>query len=170
MKFPKFLIGLLIGTAVSLIVWYWQKSTSAEEGALAVLDRLAEAEARVRELERQLRLADEQGYVSEQPEVLAGLSQLWGLDASAEKRTSPVKPKDVAKRVGSENEAKDDDLKRISGIGPTFERRLKASGILTLHDLAQQTPENIAAALGSRSGQLADPEKWIAEAQSLVEA
>ncbi len=170
MKFPKFLIGLLIGTAVSLIVWYWQKSTSAEEGALAVLDRLAEAEARVRELERQLRLADEQGYVSEQPEVLAGISQLWGLEAHAEKRTFPAKIEEDAKVVASEAEGRGDDLKQISGIGPAYERRLKEAGIVTLHDLAEQTPEKIVAALGPKSGQLADPEKWISEARSIVEA
>jgi predicted flap endonuclease-1-like 5' DNA nuclease len=161
---------LLIGAAVSLIIWYWQKSTSAEEGALAVLDRLAEAEARVRELERQLRLADEQGYVARQPEVLAGISQLWGLEASTEERSSTVFPDEVATSVAPAGQVRDDDLKQINGIGPTYERRLKEAGISTLADLAQQTPENLAAALGSKSVQLADPEKWIAEAQSLVEA
>ena len=56
MKFPKFLLGLLIGVSISVIIWYWQKSTSAEDGALAVLDRLATAEGRVRELEARIRL------------------------------------------------------------------------------------------------------------------
>ena len=60
MKFPKFLIGLCIGAIVGLIFWYWQKSTSAEEGALAVLDRLATAELRVRDLEARLRLAEKE--------------------------------------------------------------------------------------------------------------
>ncbi len=40
---------------MGLLFWYWQKSTSAEDGALVLLDRLAIAEARIRELEQQLR-------------------------------------------------------------------------------------------------------------------
>lgn len=46
----NFLIGLLLGTLVMLLVWYWQKSTRAEDGALALLDRLKAAESRVRHL------------------------------------------------------------------------------------------------------------------------
>jgi len=46
----NFLIGLLIGALVALIVWYWQKSTRAEDGALALLDRLKDAERKAREM------------------------------------------------------------------------------------------------------------------------
>jgi len=46
----NFIIGLIFGVLVGAIVWYWQKSTSAEDGALALLDRLAMAENRLREL------------------------------------------------------------------------------------------------------------------------
>ena len=46
-----FLIGFLIAGLSALLVWYYQKSTTAEDGALALLDRYADAEARVRELE-----------------------------------------------------------------------------------------------------------------------
>lgn len=53
MKIPKFLIGLLVGTLLAAAFWYWQKSTSAEDGALEVLDRLAASEARLRDLQRQ---------------------------------------------------------------------------------------------------------------------
>lgn len=48
---PNFFVGLLIGTLVALLIWYWQKSTSAEDGALDLLDRHAAAQARLRELE-----------------------------------------------------------------------------------------------------------------------
>ncbi|MCA9925965.1 MAG: hypothetical protein KC421_26520 [Anaerolineales bacterium] len=50
----NFLIGLLIGALVSLIIWYWQKSTRAEDGAFVLLDRLKAAEDRARQLENQL--------------------------------------------------------------------------------------------------------------------
>lgn len=43
----NFLIGFLISGLIWLIFWYWQKSTSAEDGVLDLLDRLALAEAKV---------------------------------------------------------------------------------------------------------------------------
>lgn len=49
-----FLIGFLIGSLIALIVWYYQKSTTAEDGALDLLNRYANSEARVRELETAL--------------------------------------------------------------------------------------------------------------------
>lgn len=50
MSKTNFLNGLLLGALFGLVVWYWQKSTSAEDGALDLLDRLAASEAKVREL------------------------------------------------------------------------------------------------------------------------
>lgn len=49
-----FLIGFLIASLTALIVWYYQKSTSTEDGALDLLDRYAHSLARVRELEARL--------------------------------------------------------------------------------------------------------------------
>lgn len=171
MKIPKFLIGMLIGTAVGLIIWYWQKSTSAEEGALAVLDRLAAAEARVRELEGKLRLSTEQTHFPEQPEVLSGISDLWGIEKASERTTSRKDNLVEPSRSGkTEPETPSDDLQRINGIGPVFARRLKEAGILTFSDLAQQAPESLKEIVGLKSMQLADPERWIAEAQALSEA
>ncbi|MCP5099854.1 MAG: hypothetical protein GY943_30225 [Chloroflexi bacterium] len=46
----NFLIGVILGTMACLIIWYWQKSTRAEDGALDLLHRLKLAETRVREL------------------------------------------------------------------------------------------------------------------------
>ncbi|NJN54909.1 MAG: hypothetical protein HC804_09220 [Anaerolineae bacterium] len=45
-----FFFGLLIGGMAALIIWYYQKSTSAEDGALALLDKLAEADRHWRQL------------------------------------------------------------------------------------------------------------------------
>jgi predicted flap endonuclease-1-like 5' DNA nuclease len=164
MKLPKFVAGLLIGTAIGLIIWYWQKSTSAEDGALAVLDRLASAEARVRDLESRLRLAQEKHSISKQPEVLSGLADLWGLAAGPEE-AQESSPEEEAPPALIEN-----DLKVISGIGPTYERRLKEANVRTFADLAQQTPGNLREIVGIKTWHAADPQQWIAEAQTLSEA
>ena len=166
MKLPKFLAGLLIGTAIGLIIWYWQKSTSAEDGALAVLDRLASSEARVRDLESRLRLAQEQRSVSEQPEVLSGLADLWGLEIVPEE----TKARESPPEEGAAPEVTENDLKVISGIGPTYERRLKEANVRTYSDLAQRTPGALREIVGIEPWHAADPQKWITEARALSEA
>jgi hypothetical protein len=44
----NFLIGLIVGALICVVVWYWQKSTAADEGALDLLDRLAELDRKLR--------------------------------------------------------------------------------------------------------------------------
>ncbi|HIP72576.1 MAG TPA: DUF4332 domain-containing protein [Anaerolineae bacterium] len=53
-NFNNFLIGLTIGGLLAVIFWYWQKSTSAEDGALELLDRLAAAERKAGRLRLEL--------------------------------------------------------------------------------------------------------------------
>lgn len=138
MKLPKFLLGLIIGGMLALIFWYWQKSTSAEDGALSVLDRLAASEARVRDLE---------AIRPRTPETVA-----------APPATASAPQKDA---VASEKTA--DDLREIDGIGPTYARRLQDEGITTFVGLAQETPERVMEISGARS--LSAVKGWIAEAQ-----
>jgi Helix-hairpin-helix domain len=64
-----------------------------------------------------------------------------------------------------------DDLRRITGIGPALERRLNEAGILTYQDLAERTPEDIAAALAEATGvspQRIASQDWIGQARRLV--
>jgi hypothetical protein len=56
----NFLIGLILGALICVVVWYWQKSTAADEGALDLLDWMAE-------LDRKLR--GEETAVSPQPAI-----------------------------------------------------------------------------------------------------
>lgn len=49
-----FLFGFLFAALTVLMIWYYQKATSTEDGALDLLDRYATARARVQELEEQL--------------------------------------------------------------------------------------------------------------------
>jgi predicted flap endonuclease-1-like 5' DNA nuclease len=41
-----------------------------------------------------------------------------------------------------------DDFTRIVGIGPTFNQRLQAAGVRTFAELADKSPEEIAAVIG----------------------
>lgn len=49
-----FFFGFVIATLIAIIVWYYQKSTSVEDGALDLLNRYAMSQARIRELESHL--------------------------------------------------------------------------------------------------------------------
>jgi Helix-hairpin-helix domain len=64
-----------------------------------------------------------------------------------------------------------DDFRRIPGIGPALERRLHDAGILTYQDLADRTPEQIAAALANVTGVSAEriaSQDWIGQARQLA--
>lgn len=54
----RFTVGIALGIMAGAIIWYWQKSTSAEDGALVLLDRLAAAESKLRELRIELKKQD----------------------------------------------------------------------------------------------------------------
>lgn len=92
----NFLIGFILGALICVVVWYWQKSTAADEGALDLLDRMAE-------LDRKLR----GGEAAHQP----------------------------------------DDLQQVKGIGPVFDGRLQAQGIVTIAQVAALPAEKLASLL-----------------------
>ena len=119
-KRSTFVIGFLIGALIAAIVWYYQKSTSAEDGALNLLDRLAQTQARVRDLEQQ----------AAAPEV--------------------VTSKEPAVSRSSVTGAAADDLQLVPGIGPTYAQRLKDAGVTTYAALAALTSDQLRAIVGSR--------------------
>jgi hypothetical protein len=115
-----FIIGLLFGALVGLIAWYWYKATSAEDGALDLLDRMAAADGRIRELESQQRVAQVDNYITLEPE---------------EDSLPPF--------LADES----DDLQRVNGIGPVFSGRLREAGIGTVAEVTAVSPEKLAAIL-----------------------
>lgn len=142
----NFMIGLLIGGLVGLLFWYWQKSTSAEDGALALLDKLAATERRA----RQLKTALENGGA--EPEVL---------------RNIPLPPAGTEipsflARTRSAGEAAD-DLTQVKGVGAVFNGRLQQSGIDSFAKLKALSAEKLADILQIRLGRA---ENILAEAQS----
>lgn len=46
-KGANFWLGFWLGAALCVLIWYWQKSTSADEGALNLLDELAHTQAKL---------------------------------------------------------------------------------------------------------------------------
>lgn len=50
-KRKSFWMGFFLALAGGVLVWYWQKSTSADEGALDLLDELAKVRANMREMQ-----------------------------------------------------------------------------------------------------------------------
>ena len=59
-----------------------------------------------------------------------------------------------------------DDLRKIDGVGRRFEQRLWDAGIFTYEDLAQRTPEEIAAVLAPMAG--ISPERIVSQARELA--
>lgn len=57
-----------------------------------------------------------------------------------------------------------DPLEQISGVGPTYARRLRAAGVKTFAQLASRTPEELREIVGAAAWQ-ADPASWIQQAR-----
>ncbi|GJM41139.1 MAG: hypothetical protein DHS20C20_14210 [Ardenticatenaceae bacterium] len=146
----NFLIGLLIGGLVGLLFWYWQKSTSAEDGALALLDKLAATEKRVRQLKSEML-----GKGAE-PEVLRTIP--LPIDPNP---TAGV-PSFLAKSDADEPVA--DDLTRVKGIGGVFNGRLQSAGVQSFKQLNSLSAEKLAEILQIRLGRA---ENILEEAQTI---
>jgi hypothetical protein len=125
----NFIIGLTIGGLLALLFWYWQKSTSAEDGALKLLDRLAETEKRARKLKDELQQGN---YMPAKlsrtiPSLSTALPQFLNKEKhSSEKEDHAPEP---------------EDLTRVKGIGPVFQQRLQENGVHTL-DALRLLPAN----------------------------
>jgi predicted flap endonuclease-1-like 5' DNA nuclease len=59
-------------------------------------------------------------------------------------------------------------LQLIKGIGPATERKLKAAGIVTLVELAEQDPDRVREILNLKPTSRINPDAWIEEAQQLA--
>ncbi len=59
--------GLVFGTLVGLLIWYWYKSTSAEDGALDLLDKMGAADFKIRDLESKLPAESVEKYITLEP-------------------------------------------------------------------------------------------------------
>lgn len=125
-----FLTGLLIGGMAALIIWYYQKSTSAEDGALALLERLAGADRRLRQTAAQ--------HTGHTPEP-AG-RRLEVTTAPTDEVPSFLRRAETAASPPSVAE----ELRHVKGIGPVFAGRLEQAGIDTTAKLTAVSPADLA--------------------------
>jgi predicted flap endonuclease-1-like 5' DNA nuclease len=136
----NFMIGLLLGCLVGAIIWYWQKSTSAENGALTLLDRLAETDKRLRQTVGQVVPAK----AEEPPQRYVRLPHTAV--------TSDVPPF-LANLPVAESA---DDLMRVKGIGPVFAARLQEAGVQTLAQVTAVSAARLADMLDVPVGRAED--------------
>jgi len=137
-KPSTFVFGLIFGALVGLIAWYWYKSTSAEDGALNLLDKMALVDARIRQLETMTEPEPVENYITLEP------------------MTSSLPP--FLETVDAE------DLQRVKGIGPVFAGRLQAAGIGTVAALTAVSHTTLADILNVPDSRAED---ILAEAQRL---
>jgi len=130
-----FAFGLLFGTLAGLLVWYWYKSTSAEEGALDLLDRMVAADAKLRDLEFKQRVDAVENYITLEPN---GENLPPFLDTN--------------KAISIPEKNTPDDLQQVKGIGPVFAQRLQDVGVESLSALTAVSPMNLAHILGISEG------------------
>lgn len=119
-----FFFGLVIGGMAALIIWYYQKSTSAEDGALALLDRLAE-------VDRRWRQTREPAATGSAPTPLRIQIHTPATDETPAFLQRPAT-------------AVTDDLTLIKGIGPVFADRLLAQGIDTVAKVKALSAQQLA--------------------------
>lgn len=131
-----FAFGLIFGTLIGLLVWYWYKSTSAEDGALDLLDRMALADHKIRDLEHRLKTESIENYITLEPngDNLPPFLAAEKVEA-AESKAVPA-----------------EDLQRVKGIGPVFAGKLQAAEISTLTELTAVSPAKLAEILNIAEG------------------
>lgn len=61
-----------------------------------------------------------------------------------------------------------DGLQTIHGIGPTYARRLRDEGIISIADLIQHSPERLAEIVGLKGGLAQKTAVWLQQAHSII--
>ncbi|MDF9798089.1 putative flap endonuclease-1-like 5' DNA nuclease [Catalinimonas alkaloidigena] len=97
--------------------------------------------------------------------------KVWELEVvEAQTPTSPEPPPKAQKKKKNKTKAAaGDDLKKIKGVGPVLERKLKAIGLTTyehIAELTRQDIEKIEEKLNGFSGRI-ERDHWIEQAKQL---
>lgn len=151
-------------------IWKEAERASGEEEDRQKAKRAAKTTKNVKRINQQI----ERSTLGE----LDALSELKAMfeDAGSEKgkpakKAAAKKPvvENVEDEADSDYSSASDDLKKINGVGPAFEKRLNALGIFTYADLVKLTDEKIAELEEKDSmTSLEQWHKWMEEARVLM--
>jgi len=141
------IIGLIAGWVIEWIIdWVFWRRDDGQDPELQEKLRRAQAEAE----ELRTRLAESEAKLSDSNQTIdslrAQLDELAGQVPQKENR-----------------------LERVKGIGAVFAAKLKAAGIHTFAQLAEQSPQRIREIIQPEEWQKIDSEAWIAQAREMAE-
>lgn len=120
-----------------------ESELAKRSGESSSAQKQARLEARVRELESELaKRSTAQVSTEEHAELQRRIRELEGRVARDAQTVAGLK-QELAEALAWQPPA-EDDLKRINGIGPAFERGLKSLGVRTFEQIAAWTPEDVA--------------------------
>jgi predicted flap endonuclease-1-like 5' DNA nuclease len=94
----------------------------------------------------------------------AQMRSMEGENRELRARLAMAMPQVVEKVVTVERERLED----IYGIGPVYGKRLRANGITTFDELAEQHPDHLREMMGIKEWQAADPASWISQARDFA--
>ncbi len=92
-------------------------------------------------------------------------------EATVATEVKAAKAEPAAKKAPAKKATKGDDLKKISGIGPAFQKRLNAMGIVTYADMAALTVAKAEELETKYEDAMTSPEEWaewIEQAKALM--
>ncbi len=175
----SWLFWLIVGFAIewAIEMWYWRGQRASRF--------TAPLEARVRELEEEVRRASLVGAAGRAPTTSSragagaaapAKAASGGAASSGEASGGVVSPPIDAPTpaadvpvVTSRRSPRRDDLKVIKGIGEVFEEKLFEAGITTYGALAGTSAEEIAAIIQPADWQNYDFYDWIRQASELAQ-
>ncbi len=154
----SWLFWLLLGFAIewAIELWYWRGRRAAQF--------TAPLEARIRELEDELRRASVVGAAGRGGTSAPATSSR----PSAAPARPPAEPAAEAPAMTSRRAKRRDDLKAIRGIGEVFQDKLFDAGVTTYDALAAMSAEDVAAIIQAEDWQNYDFGDWIRQAAELA--
>jgi len=151
-----------------------EKASAGELNMTAMERDLAARGERIRELESELAALRDSGDVEMTVDVrddLATRQPVLAGAAAPSKEQAVARVGEIARRTAGAGPVADDDLKRVSGIGPKIEGTLKELGITSFGQIARFEADDIAyvsAALDAFPGRI-ERDDWMSKAASLHE-
>ncbi len=176
------ILGLLLGAAIIGYITAWLYYKSVYEKKIEIIEsekhelnnRIVNLDGEISDLKKSLGEKDE-----ESKQLTLEVNSLKVLLSDAVQRMNGALAEVVRRKhllnydsFGTATEEEKDDLKMISGIGPSIEERLNVLDIYTFRQISNFTTQDIETinyAIIYFSGRI-DRDEWVAQAKELVKA